>query len=118
MKAQIKKTCDCWNSHTFKSESAQELRKDATKLIIFFIMSKEKHHKNTIERAKKIRQLTEKYYEQGNNARCYKAVWRKYIYPVYPMCYRTYLNALAIPTPPPQEPTARQLTFWDLLASM
>ena len=78
-------------------------------------MGKAKHHKNTIERTKKIRAITERYYEAGNNSRCYKAVWKKYIYPIYPMCYRTYLNYLNIPTPPPPPPTAIQLTLFDFL---
>ena len=75
-------------------------------------MGAQKHHKSTIERIKKVRALTERYYEPGNNQRCYKAVWKKYVNPIYPMCYRTYLNYLNIPTPPPK-PTAIELTLFD-----
>ena len=75
-------------------------------------MGKVKHHKSTLERTKKIRAITERYYEAGNNRRCYKAIWKKYIYPIYPMCYRTYLNYLDIPTEPPKPP-AVELTLFD-----
>ena len=76
---------------------------------------KRRRYKSTIARAELIRKLTQQYYEPGNLSRCYKAVWRKYINPVYPMCYETYLNYLAIPTPPPPPTSSRQLTIWDLL---
>lgn len=48
-----------------------------------------------------VREITERHYEAGNNARCYKMVWRLYVFPVYKICYRTYLSYLDIPTPPP-----------------
>ena len=79
-------------------------------------MANRKYHKSTIERTKKIRQIAEQYYEAGNNARCYKAVWKKYVYPIYPMCYRTFLNYLNIPTTPPAKPTVIQLSFWDSMS--
>ena len=59
-----------------------------------------KHYKSTYDRVKWIKALTDLYYEPGNKARCYKAVWKRYIYPIYPMCYRTYLNYLNIPPEP------------------
>ncbi|KGF16423.1 hypothetical protein HMPREF1640_09980 [Prevotella sp. S7-1-8] len=71
-----------------------------------------KHHKSTIERTKMLRSITERYYEAGNNRRCYKAIWKRYINPIYPMCYRTYLNYLNIPTTPPKV-DALQLTLFD-----
>ena len=77
-------------------------------------MSKKRHYKSTHDRAKMIRMLTERHYEAGNNARCYKAVWRMFIYPVYPMCYRTYLNYLSIPSTQPKC-SAVQLSFFDEL---
>ncbi len=79
-------------------------------------MQGKKHYKSTIERAKNIRELTERYYEPGNNARCYKRIWRRYIYPIYPMSYWTYLRYLGIPTPPPQRESTRQLTLFDLMS--
>ena len=31
---------------------------------------------------------------EGNLAKCYKQVWRHYVFPVYPMCYHTFLSYL------------------------
>lgn len=81
------------------------------------VMAAKKQFKSTLERAKRIKVLTERHYEPGNNAKCYKSVWRRYVYPVYPMCYRTYLNYLSIPLDR-QEPVARQLTFIDDLFNL
>jgi hypothetical protein len=77
-------------------------------------MEKRNHHKSTIERVKAVRFITEQHYEIGNQARCYKAVWRQYIFPLYKICYRTYLNYLGIPTPPTPPPSSGQLTLWDM----
>lgn len=76
-------------------------------------MEKRKHHESTIKRVQLVRELTERYYEASNNQRCYKAVWRRYINPIYPMCYRTYLNYLNMPTPPPPPPTPLQLSLFE-----
>ena len=77
-------------------------------------MEKRKHHESTIERVRVVRAITEQHYESGNQARCYKAVWRQHIFPKFKICYRTYLNYLGIPTPPPvQQP--QQLTLWVAL---
>lgn len=56
-----------------------------------------KHHKNTLLRIKHVCEITQQHYETGNLQKCYKAVWKKYIYPIYPMCYRTYLAYLNTP---------------------
>ena len=53
-------------------------------------------HENTLRRIEHVATLTNRYYEAGRLDRCYKAVWRKYIYPVYPMDYRTYLRYLNV----------------------
>lgn len=29
--------------------------------------------------------------------KCYKEIWRKYVYPIYPMCYHTYLSYIRTP---------------------
>jgi hypothetical protein len=34
--------------------------------------------------------MVEKYYEPGNQARCYSAVWRNYVNKSNPMCYATF----------------------------
>ena len=73
-------------------------------------MGNNRHYKSTFDRVKLIKALTDRYYEPGNNSKCYKAVWKLYIYPIYPMCYRTYLNYLNIPPEPPAT-TPPQLMF-------
>ena len=70
-----------------------------------------KHHKSTLCRIKEIRKLANELYEPGNQSRCYRAVWRKYIEPKYGMCYRTFLNYLGEPMP--QEPEHKQLSLFD-----
>lgn len=75
-----------------------------------------KHHKSTLERIRKVRAIVDRYYEAGNNSKCYKAVWQRYVCPLYPMGYRTFLSYLDIPTPPPPPPTALEQSlfeFWD-----
>lgn len=63
-------------------------------------------HKSTIARAKHIKALTALHYEAGNQAKCYRAVWRHYIEPEYGICYRTYLTYLGID--PDTDPDYRQ----------
>ena len=53
-------------------------------------------HENTLRRIEHVARMTNLHYEAGRLDRCYKAVWRKYIYPVYPMDYRTYLRYLNV----------------------
>lgn len=43
-----------------------------------------------------IREITDQYYEPENHAKCYKQVWKKYIYPRFGICYRSYLNYLHV----------------------
>lgn len=57
-------------------------------------MTKKRRHKSTLARAEKIKALTAMHYEAGNQAKCYKAVWRRWIEPEFGICYRTYLNML------------------------
>lgn len=59
-------------------------------------MAKKKRHKSTLARAEKIKALTALHYEAGNQAKCYKAVWRRWIEPEFGICYRTYLNMLGL----------------------
>ena len=60
-----------------------------------------------------VRKLAEAHYEEGNLARCYKQVWRRHVYPVYPMCYRTILNYLH-PCRSAADPTEKaQPTLFD-----
>ena len=78
-------------------------------------MGKPKRYKSTEARAKLIRALTDRYYEPGNNAKCSKAVWKKYINPIYPMSYRTYLNYLNIP---PDQPTLEEAQLPDVFGTL
>lgn len=72
-----------------------------------------KHHKNTLLRIQHVCAITQQYYEEGNAAKCYKAVWRRYVYPVYPMCYRTYLKYINTPLGDLHEPPDnRQLNLF------
>lgn len=59
-------------------------------------MTKRRPHKSTLSRSKKIKAITALHFEPGNQARCYKAVWRRWIEPEFGICYRTYLNLLGI----------------------
>ena len=54
------------------------------------------YHKNTLRRIALVRDIVNNHYEPGRNDRCYKEVWRRYVYPVYPMCYRTFLNYIGV----------------------
>lgn len=53
-----------------------------------------KPHKNTLLRIQHVCDITREHYEEGNLAKCYKQVWRHFVYPVYPMCYHTFLSYL------------------------
>lgn len=55
------------------------------------------HHRNTLLRMKNVCEIAARYYEPGRADRCYKEVWRRYVYPVYPCCYRTFLNYIGVP---------------------
>lgn len=53
-------------------------------------------YKNTLRRIDLVRAIVREHYEPGNQSKCYKAIWRRYVDPVYPMSYRTfwgYMNA-------------------------
>lgn len=81
-------------------------------------MAQLRHHKSTTRRAEMVRAIVARYYEAGNQQRCYKAVWARYVNPIYPMCYRTFLNYLNIKTPPPpSRPTPLQMSLFDYLDS-
>lgn len=82
---------------------------------------KRRHYKSTLRRVEMIRSITAKYYEPGNHLRSYKAVWRRWVNPVYPMTYDTYLRLLQIDDPDPEsgqtngQSTSQQLTIFDVL---
>ncbi len=68
-----------------------------------------KTHKNTLLRAQLVCEIAKKHYEEGNLAKCYKMVWRRHVYPVYPMCYRTFLHYLRIGIEDFKEPPKEDL---------
>ena len=53
-------------------------------------------HRNTIKRIELVCEIVKEHYEPGRRDLCYKEVWRRYVYPVYPMCYRTFLNYIGV----------------------
>ena len=59
-------------------------------------MAKGKRYKSTLARAEKIKAITALHYEAGNQAKCYKAIWRRFIEPEFGICYQTYINLLGI----------------------
>lgn len=80
-----------------------------------------RHYDSTMRRVAMIKELTAQYYEPGNHLRSYKAVWRRWINPVYPMTYDTYLRLMQIDsverldTQTGHTGTSRQLTIFDVL---
>lgn len=56
-----------------------------------------RHYTSTKKRVKAITDIVRKEYEPGNQSRCYKAIWRRHIWPVYGVCYRTFLEYLGMP---------------------
>lgn len=56
------------------------------------------YHINTLQRIDLVCAIVKRYYEPGRRDRCYKEVWRRYVNPVYPMCYRTFLNYIGVNT--------------------
>lgn len=75
-------------------------------------MANKKRHKSTLARAWQVRALTSQHYEAGNQARCYKAVWRRWIEPRFGICYRTYLALLGL-DPETERPQDRHPSLFD-----
>ena len=59
-------------------------------------MGKKKRYRSTIKRIKEILEIVDKHYEVGNQKRCYKAIWRDFIYPKYGVCYDTFLSYIGV----------------------
>jgi hypothetical protein len=74
-------------------------------------MGKKKRYKSTEHRIREICELTRQHYEEGNQSKCYRAIWRKHIEPRYGICYHTYLSYINEPLPKESETT---LTLFDL----
>lgn len=67
-------------------------------------MNKGKRYRSTLCRVREIRDITRAHHEEGNQSRCYRAVWRRYIAPRYGICYDTYLKYLKEPLAGENEP--------------
>jgi hypothetical protein len=74
-----------------------------------------RRHKNTQLRIKNVCKIVQQHYQEGNHAHCYKAIWKRYVYPIYPMSYRTFLSYLNVPPPPD---TMQPSLFDSVLESM
>lgn len=61
-------------------------------------MAKGERYISTMCRINEICCIVLLHYEPGNQSKCYKAIWRKYIEPKYGVCYRTFLNYINAPT--------------------
>ena len=76
-------------------------------------------------RSEKVKEITALHYEAGNQAKCYKAVWRRWIEPEFGICYRTFLNMLGLslhgqsgePISPEDEQESTQNNFPSLFDS-
>lgn len=77
-------------------------------------MTNKKRHKSTLARAEQIKALTGLHYEAGNQAKCYKAVWRRWIEPQFGICYRTYLNLLGLDPETESRPNNQPSLFDEL----
>lgn len=95
------------------------MKEPSTKVIKNYKMAKGKgRHVSTMERAQRIQDIVARYYEEGNQKRCLKAVWRLYVYPLYPMHYRTFLRHVGLDVEAEQSARSRALQstlfdFWD-----
>ena len=66
-------------------------------------------------RSEKVKAITALHYEAGNQAKCYKAVWRRWIEPEFGICYRTFLNLLGLSPEDEQESTQNNFpSLFDL----
>lgn len=46
---------------------------------------------------KEICEIAKEHYEPGDQSRCYRAVWRNFVYPRYRIHYRTFLEYVSVP---------------------
>lgn len=60
-------------------------------------MGKKCHHKNTLKRIRLVCKIVLEHYEPGNQSKCYRKIWERYVYPVYPCSYKTLLRYINTP---------------------
>ena len=63
-------------------------------------------------RVSNVCRIVDAHYEPGNYSKSYYQIWRKYVLPVYPMCYRTLLNYVNTPVPRGVRENAVQLSLF------
>lgn len=51
--------------------------------------------KNYLKKVHKVQMIVEQHYEEGITT--YKGIYEKYVYPMYPMSYPTFLKMINIP---------------------
>ncbi|MCD8081889.1 MAG: hypothetical protein LUF04_16285 [Bacteroides sp.] len=51
-----------------------------------------KHHQNTLQKIKLVKELAAQHYEPGNQSKSYHQVWRRHIRKVYPCHYVTFMR--------------------------
>ena len=73
-------------------------------------------HRNYVKRIRLVCRIVQEHYEPGNQSKSYYQVWKKYVNPVYPMCYRTLLRYISttLPKEEPETQDPNQLTLFDL----
>lgn len=54
---------------------------------------------NYLMRVQAVMDIVNKYYVPNTYARSYKKIWKNFVYPKYPMSYRTMLNYLNVIVP-------------------
>lgn len=65
-------------------------------------------------RARLFQEITSEHYERENHAKCYKQVWKKYVFPLYGIGYRSYLKYLKVEVKPePKQEDTRQLRLFE-----
>lgn len=60
-------------------------------------MGRKKRYESTKKRIKAIREIVLSEYAPGDQSRCYAAIWRRSVWPVYGICYKTFLSYLGVP---------------------
>lgn len=60
-------------------------------------------HENYLRHVEMVQQLVREYYEPGRQDRCLAEVWRRWVYPTYPMCYETLRRIMSVDLAQEQE---------------
>lgn len=72
-------------------------------------MENSKKHPNHLKKVKLVQDIVQQNYIEGVTT--YKGIWRKYVNPIYPMCYHTFINY--INTAVPKNKEIEQLRLFD-----